>query len=123
MVKGKKNYVWVGETHFDIYSPDMSSVLEECVSIYELCNPVEREDLFELGDDEPDFIEFLDKTLPVECIASYYIEDKGVYNLYNLGNDDLTIIEKDGRILDAITSIRYKDLKKVYQATASLVLL
>ena len=123
MVKGKKNYVWVGETHFDIYSPDMSSVLEECVSIYDLCNPVEREDLFELGDDEPDFIEFLNKTLPVERIASYYIEDKGVYNLYNLGNDDLTLIANSDNCICDVVHIPFAGVKAAYYAASSLQLM
>lgn len=118
MVKGKKNYVWVGETHFDVYSPDMQSVLEECVSIYELCNPVEREDLFELGEDESDFIEFLDETIPSGCKAAYYDpDDNKIYCLYGLGNNDLTVTVVNDTITSA-TERSLDDIKATFDKIA-----
>lgn len=93
-------YNWTDETHFDVLDGGDMRIVNEDVSIYSLVEDLSS--IFRGYEDEASFIEFLEETLPKECIAGYFDRSGNIVDLYSLGNDDVVVESYHGSIRKAL---------------------
>lgn len=106
------NYAWTDEGYFDVYDDVCFNTVMKDISIYSLVK--NRHAIFRNHDDEKAFIDFLEDTVPDECIAGYFTKQRIVVDLYSLGNDDVVVVVVDYEIRDAL-KITLDEMKHRYK--------
>lgn len=94
------NYAWTDEGYFDVYDDICFNTVRKDVSIYSLVE--NRPAIFRCYDDEKAFIDFLELTVPDECIVRYLTRQGFIVDLYSLGNDDVVVVVVDDEIRYAL---------------------